>query len=111
MPAEKKDAKAGLSEMKEWFGLSVTAITPESAKELGLSRSEGVIVQDVDAGSAGASAGLRKGDVILEVNREKIADEAGEMGTFMLFPEGIHCTHNISYKVNPFTADWLADHS
>jgi len=33
------------------------------------------------------------------------------MGTFMLYPEGIHCTHNISYKVNPFTADWLADHS
>ena len=42
---------------------------------------------------------------------KRIADEAGGMGTFMIFPEGIHCTHNISYKVNPFTADWLADHS
>jgi len=75
MPAEKKDARAALSEMKEWFGLRVTAITPDSAKEVGLSRSEGVIVQDVEPGSPGASAGLRKGDVIVEVNRQKIKDE------------------------------------
>jgi len=75
MPAEKKDARAALSEMKEWFGLRVTAITPDSAKEVGLSRSEGVIVQDVEPGSPGASAGLRKGDVIMEVNRQKIKDE------------------------------------
>ena len=75
MPAEKKDARAALSEMKEWFGLRVTAITPDSAKEVGLSRSEGVIVQDVEPGSPGASAGLRKGDVIVEVNRQKIKDK------------------------------------
>jgi serine protease Do len=75
MPAEKKDARAALSELKEWFGLRVTPVTPDSAKELGLSRPEGVIVQDVEPGSPGASAGLRKGDVILEVNRQKIRDE------------------------------------
>ena len=75
MPAEKKDSRAAVSEMKEWFGLRVTAVTPDIAKELGLSSREGVVVQDVEPGSPGASAGLRKGDVILEVNRQKIKDE------------------------------------
>jgi serine protease Do len=76
MPAETKEAKGTPAEMKEWFGLHVTAVTPDSAKELGLSRAEGVILQDVEAESPGANAGLRKGDVILEVNRQKIKDEA-----------------------------------
>jgi serine protease Do len=75
MPAEKKDSRAAVSEMKDWFGLRVTAVTPDIAKELGLSSREGVVVQDVEPGSPGASAGLRKGDVILEVNRQKIRDE------------------------------------
>jgi S1-C subfamily serine protease len=75
MPAEKKDSRAAVSEMKEWFGLRVTAVTPDIAKELGLSSREGAVVQDVEPGSPGASAGLRKGDVILEVNRQKIKDE------------------------------------
>jgi serine protease Do len=75
MPAEKKDSRAAVSEMKEWFGLRVTAVTPDIAKELGLSSREGVVLQDVEPESPGASAGLRKGDVILEVNREKIKNE------------------------------------
>ncbi|MEI9477568.1 MAG: Do family serine endopeptidase [Deltaproteobacteria bacterium] len=75
MPAEKKDAKVPQPEMKEWLGLHVTAVTPDIAKDLGLSKAEGVILQEVDTGSSGANAGLRKGDVILEVNRQKIKDE------------------------------------
>ena len=75
MPAEKKDARAAASEKKEWFGLHVTTVTPDIVRELGLSRTEGVVVQEVDPGSPGANAGLRKGDVIVEVNRQKIKDE------------------------------------
>jgi len=75
MPAEKKDARAASSEKKEWFGLHVTTVTPDIVRELGLSRTEGVVVQEVDPGSPGANAGLRKGDVIVEVNRQKIKDE------------------------------------
>jgi serine protease Do len=37
----------------------------------------GVVVTDVQAGSPAARTGLRLGDVILEVNREKIASVAG----------------------------------
>ena len=42
---------------------------------------------------------------------KRIADEAAGPAAFIEFPEGIHCTHNIAYEVNPMIADWLADHA
>jgi serine protease Do len=75
MPPEKGERKAP-SEKKEWFGLQVTAVTPDIAKELGLPKTEGVVIENVEPGSAGQDAGLRRGDVILEVNRQKVRDES-----------------------------------
>ncbi len=75
MPPEAGERRAP-SEKKEWFGLRVTAVTPDIAKELGLPRPEGVVIENVEAGSVGQDAGLRRGDVILEVNRQKVRDES-----------------------------------
>jgi serine protease Do len=60
---------------KEWFGLRVSMVTPDIAKQLGFAKAEGVIIEGVEMGSAAQGAGLRKGDVILEVNRQRIKDE------------------------------------
>ncbi len=60
------------------IGLSVMDISREIARQLGLSREEkGVVVVRVEPGSSAEDAGLRKGDVIEEVDRKKIerADE------------------------------------
>jgi serine protease Do len=75
MPAEAGERRAP-SVMKEWFGLRVTAVTPDIARELGLPRPEGVVIENVEAGSVGQDAGLRRGDVILQVNRQKVRDES-----------------------------------
>jgi serine protease Do len=80
MPAEPSEQKAGQAEKREWFGLRVEPITPEMAKQLGLSSTEGVIIDQVDSGSVAQDAGLRKGDVILEVNRQKIRNESDYRG-------------------------------
>ena len=60
------------------LGISVEPLTPELAQELGLEAgTQGVVVDSADpAGPAGA-AGIRRGDVIQEVNRQpvKSADE------------------------------------
>ena len=75
MPEEMAGEKSGGSPDKEWFGLRVVTVTPDIAKQLALPRAEGVVVEAVEAGSAAQEAGLRKGDVIFEVNRQGIKNE------------------------------------
>ncbi len=54
-------------------GLSVEDLTPDIARQLHLPRNtRGVVVTDVDSGSAAAEAGLRQGDIIQEINRRPV---------------------------------------
>lgn len=54
------------------LGLKVQKLTPEVAANLGLDRAEGVIITSVKPGSPGWEGGLRRGDVILEIDRKPI---------------------------------------
>lgn len=54
------------------LGMELEALTPEKARRYGLSDTEGLLVIDVDFNSPASEAGLRQGDVILEVDHEKI---------------------------------------
>ena len=55
-------------------GLNVIDLTGEISRQLGLPRDEkGVVVVRVDSGSSIEDAGMRKGDVIQEIDRKKIA--------------------------------------
>ncbi|MBI2116714.1 MAG: DegQ family serine endoprotease [candidate division NC10 bacterium] len=54
------------------FGLTVQDLTPELAKGLGVPEGQGVAVTRVAPGSASEEAGIRQGDVILEVNRKSV---------------------------------------
>ena len=59
------------------FGLTLDAITPELARRLDLpANAGGAIVTDVDRNSPAARAGVIPGDVILEVNRQKVANQS-----------------------------------
>jgi serine protease Do len=59
----------------EWFGLRVSDVTPDIAKQLGLTKTEGVVITGVEPNSVAQNAGLKPGDIILEVNRQKILNE------------------------------------
>jgi len=55
------------------WGLTVQNLTPELAKQFGWEADErGVMISDVEPDSAAAEARLRAGDLIKEVNRQKI---------------------------------------
>src|SRR3989475_13119441 len=72
MPAEARtlSAQAG----SEGFGRQVEALAPGAAERLNLPVSQGVLVVDVAAGGPADRAGLRRGDIILEVARQPVAD-------------------------------------
>ena len=61
-------------EMKEELGFTVQNLNPELAKQLNLDSADGALIASVEPGSPAAEAGLRRGDVILEVDRKKIED-------------------------------------
>jgi len=58
----------------EDLGLNVRELTPELAKQLGIPESEGVIIAGIADDSPAAEAGLKPGDLILEMNRQTIKD-------------------------------------
>src|SRR5262245_9873922 len=71
---EEEVAQAGTGTTED-LGLTVQTLTPELAETLGLDRSlKGVVVTQVEPDGPAAEAGLRRGDVILEVNRKQVKD-------------------------------------
>ncbi len=63
------EKSAAVAEQGSDLGLTVSEITPATAKKLSLKQEKGVVVTAVKPGSPADEAGLRQGDVILEVNR------------------------------------------
>lgn len=67
------DTETMQEEENELAGFNVMELTGEIAKQLGLSRNEsGVVIVKVDSYSPAGDAGLKKGDVIQEINKKRI---------------------------------------
>ncbi|MGV1099597.1 DegQ family serine endoprotease [Thiovibrio sp. JS02] len=56
------------------LGMQVQDLTPEIAASLGIDDKFGVLITNVEPDSPAAEAGLRKGDLLLEVNQEPVKD-------------------------------------
>ncbi len=57
---------------KPWVGVYLQPVTKELANYFGLKNTEGVIVSSIVAGSPAEKAGLQRGDIILEFNKQAI---------------------------------------
>ncbi len=55
------------------FGITLQEVTPELADSLGLGKEKGLVVSDIDQDGPAWEAGIRRGDVVLEVNRKEVA--------------------------------------
>ncbi|MBM3217538.1 MAG: Do family serine endopeptidase [Candidatus Rokubacteria bacterium] len=72
-PEERAEARRDNgSRGRSLLGLDVRAVTPEIARQLNLPSPEGVVVARVEDGSPAAEAGVQRGDVIREINRQRV---------------------------------------
>ena len=69
------DASAGAYQAAE-IGLTVQTPTPELAEHLGAEPGDGVVVTQVEPGSIAAMAGIERGSLILQVNRQPVKSAA-----------------------------------
>lgn len=74
--AEEKAQKGGKPGPANDLGLSLRAIKPAEAQELGQDRPQGLRVTGVQPGSPAAREGLMPGDLILEVNQRPVSTPA-----------------------------------
>lgn len=57
-----------------WFGFKVQDINPMLAQHFKLETMDGVLVNFVEEGAPSYKAGLRKGDIIIQINEQKITN-------------------------------------
>jgi serine protease Do len=57
-----------------YMGIGITDVTPENASFFHLNETTGAVITQVEPEAPGAKAGLKVGDVITEVNRQKVSD-------------------------------------
>ena len=68
-------ARSGGSVVKRpWLGARLQAVSPEIAESLGLKRPAGALIASVSTASPAARAGLKSGDLIINVDGQTIED-------------------------------------
>jgi serine protease Do len=87
MPTEDSTV-AALEAGPEGFGLQAEALAPDTAERLSLPFTQGLLVTDVAAGGPADRAGLRRGDVILEVDRQSVQDAPALQKALAAVPPG-----------------------
>ncbi len=68
--------RSGKIEREYYTGLEVQSVDARVARYFGLDKVEGVIISNVERRSPGENAGFKPGDIVTEVNGEKINDQA-----------------------------------
>jgi serine protease Do len=57
-----------------YMGIGISDVTPENAKFFKVDNNEGAVVTQVESGSPAAKAGVKVGDVITELDGQKVSD-------------------------------------
>ena len=72
LPSESAKLDKSAKPAKGRWGLRLHELTPEIGQQMHLQADQGVLVVGVEPGSPAHKAGIRKGDVIVEVNRQPV---------------------------------------
>jgi serine protease Do len=72
LPSEKMAREESSPEGQSQWGLQLQEMTPQMGRQFGLTHESGVMVVGVQPGSPADRAGLERGDLIREVNRQPV---------------------------------------
>jgi serine protease Do len=72
LPSEKAAREESAQPAQSQWGLRLQDVTPQAASRLGLTTDQGAMVVGVQPGSPAEHAGLREGDLILEVDHQAV---------------------------------------
>jgi serine protease Do len=70
--ADNRSGEGGAAPEKASLGVAVEPLTPEVAQQLGVADTQGLVVRSLDEDSRAAQAGIRPGDVIVEVDHRRV---------------------------------------
>ena len=82
--------------IRGWLGVSIQNLTPELAKSLGIKDTEGALIAGVENDSPADKAGLKRGDLVVEMNGKKIKDVTTLRNTVASTAPGT----KVDFKVN-----------
>lgn len=71
LETDKSSAKSGSSDLPK-LGLSLQQLTPELAERFGYAEEKGLLVSGVESDSLAERAGIRRGNLILEIDRQRV---------------------------------------
>jgi len=58
--------------VRGYLGVYIQNVTPQMAKQFGVGEARGVLIGDVSADTPGARAGMKRGDVVLQLNGQPV---------------------------------------
>ncbi len=73
-PDSRKIAKRSPSRQEGGLGMRVSDLSAEAAERLGTPAAGGVIVEEIEPDGKAEQAGVRKGDVVKEINHQPVGD-------------------------------------
>ena len=74
--------------IRGWMGVEVEDLTPELAESYKLNNASGALIAGVLRGGPADRAGIRPGDIVLDVDNEAIADSATLLNLIAALPPG-----------------------
>ncbi len=73
---------------RAWIGVSYQELTPELASSFGVQRTRGALINEVVADGPAAKAGLRSGDILVDIEGREIREGRDLLRAILQYPVG-----------------------
>ncbi len=73
---------------RAYIGVSYQPLTPELASSFGVQRTRGALVNDVVPNGPAAKAGMRSGDIVLDINGREVKEDKDLQRAVLTYPVG-----------------------